>query len=254
MINFKRSLSQNFLTDTNIKKKIMSKINIKNTDIIVEIGAGAGSISKEISTHSKKSHFIELDKTLLSKLKELTNNENSHIHNDDILRFNIKDLIKKYKKIRIIGNLPYKISTKIITTLTNFTKNIIDIHLIVQKEIAEKITTKNLKQNKLSIIVQNYFHSVKHFDIKPQSFYPVPKVTSSLISLKPKTKFIENKALKDFLNKAFNKKRKKLSSSIKIKKNETNLNLNTRPEKLTLDDIKKLCTNKTKLQKTKNLL
>lgn len=243
MTTFKKNLSQNFLIDKNIKEKLINQINIKKNDIIIEIGAGEGSISSDISTLSKASHFIEIDKTFIHSLEKNTNTTKSNIHNDDILKFNLKDIIKKYKKIRIVGNLPYKIATKILLTLINFKQNIIDMHFIIQKEIAEKITIKceNKKYGKLSIMLQHNFEIAKIFDIKPHSFYPVPKVMSSLILIKPK-KYIENLNNKilfnDILTKAFNNRRKKIYKSIKeIKNLNIKIDLNKRPNNMSINEF-----------------
>jgi 16S rRNA (adenine1518-N6/adenine1519-N6)-dimethyltransferase len=238
---FKKNLGQNFLIDKNIKNKLIKSINIKKNDIIIEIGAGEGSISTEISLLSQKSYFIELDKNFIDKLTLSINKNKSSIHNDDILKFNIKDIIKKHKKIRIIGNLPYKIATKIIMLFTNFTKNIKDMHFIVQKEIAEKIIFKEKDNNKIAIKLKYFFNIEKLYDIKPNSFYPIPKVMSSLITLTPKIKTNEIKNFKLFdtmLTEMFNNKRKKIKKSIKkININKTIVNENIRPTNLSLNEF-----------------
>lgn len=238
---FKKYLGQNFLIDQNIKNKILNSINIKKDDVIIEIGAGEGSISSEISLLSKKSYFIELDKNFLKELEQTINKNKSSIHNDDILKFNIKDIVKKHKKIRIIGNLPYKISTKIILMLTDFKKNIKDIHFIVQKEIAEKITFKKDNQNKLAIKIQFFFEIEKMYDVKPNSFYPIPKITSSFIKLTPKKYTNEIKDIDLFnniLTQAFNNQRKKIKKSIKEIKDENIIkNTELRPKQLSIKEF-----------------
>ncbi|HIH2762756.1 MAG TPA: 16S rRNA (adenine(1518)-N(6)/adenine(1519)-N(6))-dimethyltransferase RsmA [Candidatus Azoamicus sp.] len=241
---FKKNLGQNFLIDKNIKNKILNSINIKNTDIIIEIGAGEGSISSDISSLSKKSYFIELDGNFIKKLENSVDKCKSSIHNDDILKFNIKDIIKKHKNIRIIGNLPYKISTKIIIMLTEFQKNIKDLHFLVQKEMAERIISKKNNQNKISIKMQYFFEIEKLYDVKPNSFYPIPKITSSFIKLKPKQKKNE---ITDFnlfnkiLTNAFNNQRKKIKKSIKEIKNENIIiNNDLRPQNLSIEEFLKI--------------
>lgn len=238
---FKKYLGQNFLIDQNIKNKILKSINIKKDDVIIEIGAGEGSISSEISSLSKKSYFIELDKSFIKELEKTINKTKSSIHNDDILKFNIKDIVKKHKKIRIIGNLPYKISTKIILMLTDFKKNIKDLHFLVQKEIAEKITSKNNNQNKLAIKIQFFFEIEKMYDVKPHSFYPVPKITSSFIKLKPQKYTNKIKDINLFnavLTQAFNNQRKKIKKSIKEIKNENVIkNTELRPKQLSIKEF-----------------
>lgn len=238
-INYKhkKSLSQNFLVDENIKNKIVKSINIKKTDILLEIGAGNGSLSEKISLLSKKTYLIEIDTDLIPELlSKLNNSDNTNIHNDDILKFNMKDLSKKYKKLRIIGNLPYKISTKLLLNLINFNKKIKDIHIVIQKDMAERISTEphTKDYNRLSIIAQYHFNIEKLFDIKPNSFKPIPKIISSFIKLTPKKnkKFLSNYyVFQNIIKDAFNNRRKKLSKSIKnINKLEKYININKRAE------------------------
>lgn len=246
MKKFNKKLGQNFLTDQNIKNKLIKLIQIKNTDIILEIGSGEGCLSSDISTLSKKSHFVEIEKKYLHKLKNTTDKNKSIIHNDNILNFNLKDIIKKYKKIRIIGNLPYKISAKILIIFINFSKNITDMHFILQKEMVEKITsTQNHKKyGKLSIILQHFFEIKILFDIKPQSFFPIPKVMSSFIRLKPKVennKIENNKIFENILTNFFCKRRKKIQKNINNNENINKLiNLNKRPADLSDKDFIKI--------------
>ena len=240
MKTFKKSLGQNFLVDQNIKNKIIKFINIKKNDIIIEIGAGEGSISKEISNLSKKSYFIEIDKCFIQELSNVINNKKSTIHNDNILKFNIKDIIKKHKKIRIIGNLPYNISTKIIMFLTNFLKNIKDLHFLVQKEIAEKILKNKCKNNKISIKLEYFFKTEKIYDIKPHSFNPKPKIMSSFIKLTPKKNKNEINDIKLFdelLNKIFNNKGKKTKNLFKNINDKLIKNENITSKNISLKDI-----------------
>lgn len=241
MTIFKKKLGQNFLIDNNIKKKIIDSIDIKKNDVIIEIGAGEGSISKDISSLSEKSYFIELDKNFINKLKTTIDVYKSSIHNDDILKFNIKDIVKKHKKIRIIGNLPYKTSTKIIMSLLEFKKNIIDMHFLVQKEIAKKITAKDNNKNKLSIKLQYFFDIEKKYEIKPHSFYPVPKIMSAFIKMKPKkqTNNIDDINLfNTILTKAFNNKRKQIKKSLTEIKNKNIINNDKlRPQDITINEF-----------------
>lgn len=249
MKKFKKKLGQNFLIDNNIKNKLINSIKIKNTDIIIEIGSGEGSLSKEISSLSKKSHFIEIEKHYIPKLKEHINELKSQIHHDNILNFNIKDIIKKYKKIRIIGNLPYKIATQILIKLTNFSKKIKDIHFVVQKELADKISIQkeNKKYGRLSITMQHHFDIEKLFDIKSQAFHPPPKVTSSLIRLTPKiqkTKIKNEKIFNKIVTQAFNNKRKKMCNSLTEIKNIGLISiLDKRPTNMSYEDFANIYNN-----------
>ncbi len=239
-----KNLSQNFLIDDNIKKNMLNHINISKKDIIVEIGSGKGSISKDICKLAKTSFFIEIDTTLINNLKDnITLSDSVKIYNDDILKFNLKDITKKYKNIRIIGNIPYKITSKILNFIELFSDNIKDAHLIIQKEMAEKIS--NDKQDSGIALMLNYkFKITKIFDIKPHSFKPCPKVTSSLIKLEPKlneTYLINHTILKKIIKSSFEHRRKKIRKTITgIEKYKKYINIEDRPENVSLNTFIRL--------------
>ena len=237
----KKFLSQNFLIDQNIKKKIIDSININKNDIILEIGAGNGAISKDLSILAKQTILIEIDTSLIPHLKnKLKHINNKEIYNDDILKFNTKDIIKKYKMLRIIGNIPYKISTKIILNFIKFKKNIKDMHLVIQKEISNRLIKNNKFYSSSSVIIKYHFNIINIFDIKPNSFKPIPKIKSSFIKLIPKKndiKLLNYEIFKNIIKSSFNKKRKKIYKSIKnIKQFKKYINIYKRAENTTLNE------------------
>lgn len=239
-----KKLGQNFLTDENIKKKILETIIISKNDIILELGAGNGAISEHISKKAKKAFFIEIDNSLITSLeRKINTNNNVKIYNEDILKFNLKDLIKKYKNIRIIGNIPYNITSKILNFLEKFSENIKDIHLVIQKDFAEKITNKQ-KDSGISLILNYKFKITKIFDIKPNSFKPAPKILSSLIKLEPnfnKKYIINYDFFKKIIKLSFEYRRKKIKKTINyIEKINKYINVEKRPEELTVDNYIRL--------------
>ena len=180
----KKSLGQNFLLDLNLRKKIVSNINIKNKNII-EIGSGTGLLTNEIiKQNPKKLILLEKDNSLYEKLKiKYLDNKSIKIENIDVL----KDNISFKKNYNIIANLPYNISTKLIIKLLIKYKNFKEMVFLVQKEVSDKFKYKLLnKKNKYSLfleIVSNY--QVLH-NISNKVFYPKPKVKSTLIKITPK--------------------------------------------------------------------
>lgn len=238
----KKNLGQNFLSDNNIKKNIFNHINIKKKNIIIELGAGAGALSENISSLSDNSFFIEIDKELIPSIKKKIklHFKKSKLYNDDILKFNLKDLIKKYKKVRIIGSIPYKITSKILNLIEIFSDGIEDVHLIIQKEVAEKLINSK-KENYLKLILNYKFVIKKIFDIKPLCFKPPPKVISTFISLKPKKnkKYISDvELLKKIIRISFDKKRKTMKNAIKnINKIKQYIHIDRRPEDTTITDF-----------------
>lgn len=240
----KKKLSQNFLIDDNVKKNMLKHIDISKKDIILEIGAGEGSISKDIYKLAKTAFFVEIDKDLINNLKaNIDLSKSVKVYNDDILKFNLKDLTKKHKYIRIIGNIPYKITSKILNFIESFSENIKDVYLIIQKDMAEKIS--NDKNNSGIALILNYKFKIKKvFDIKPHSFKPVPKVLSSLIKLEPKLDkkyLIDYNMLKKVIKSSFEHKRKKIKKTIiNIEIFKKYINIEKRPEDVTLNDFIRL--------------
>ena len=211
MIIPKKSLGQNFLLDLNLRKKIVSNINIKNKNII-EIGSGTGLLTNEIiKQNPKKLILLEKDNSLYEKLKlKYLDNKSIEIENIDVL----KDNLSFKNNFNIIANLPYNISTKLIIKLLIKYKNFKEMVFLVQKEVADKFKYKLLnKKNKYSLfleIVSNY--QVLH-DISNKVFYPKPKDKSTLIKITPKNIEIDKEKLWIFSNKIFRNKRKKINNN-----------------------------------------
>ena len=253
MIKAKKSLGQNFLKDKNILKKIVSIIEIKNKSIL-EIGPGTGNLTSYIlKNYPKKFFVVEKDKDLSILLKKKFADKITII-NDDILKINEKNLYSE--KFIVFGNLPYNISTEI---LSKWILNLDDknfwfdsLILMFQKEVADRIISKfnSSKYGRLSILTNWKLSVDKICDIKSSSFFPKPKVDSSLLIFKPKKNFHQFKNPKN-LEKVtrvfFNQRRKKLKKPFNIlfKDNTEVLNslkidLNLRPHNLSQEIYYKL--------------
>jgi len=241
----KKSLGQNFLTDINIINKIIDIGDINEKDDILEVGPGTGNLTREIiKKKPKKIFLIEKDKLLYRNLKKEFKNKIS-IFNEDILKINEKNLSSK--KLTVFGNLPYNISTQILTKWilscnSNFWyKKLI---LMFQKDVAERITAKtNTKDyGRLSIISNWKLKITKHFDVSKNCFYPKPKVESSILSFVPETKYVKfqnGKSLEVVTRIFFSQKRKMINKPFKQLFNNSNevfnrlkINLNLRPQNL----------------------
>ncbi len=257
----KKSLGQNFLIDKKILNIIGDLGKINSNDIVLEIGPGTGNLTEKILEKKPlKLITIEKDKNLIKDLKKKFNN-NVEIINDDILNYNLD--IFYNKKIIIFGNLPYNISTKILTSwikvknLKNFCKRFI---LMFQKEVADRILADCNSKNygRLSIICSWKLNTKKIIDIDPNSFYPIPKIKSSLLILEPKSNYFElenPKNLEHITNVFFNQKRKMIKKPLKILfknyekvANELSLDLNLRPQNLTNLTYYKICSYYEKLK------
>ncbi len=241
----KRSLGQNFLTDTNIVNKIIDIGNIKVEDEILEVGPGTGSLTREIiKKNPRKIFLIEKDKQLYKNIKKKFGN-NINIFNADILNINEKSLSNK--KLTVFGNLPYNISTQIlIKWIINCNSNFWYKKLILmfQKDVAERIIANTNTKNygRLSIISNWKLKIIKNFDVSRNCFYPKPKVESSILSFVPKTKYVIFKNAKNLetvtrvffsqRRKMINKPMRKLFNNSDEVSNKLKINLNLRPGNL----------------------
>ena len=189
-------MGQNFLKDQNILNKIVDCGNITDTDIVLEIGPGTGNLTEKILEKNPKYLIVvEKDRDLSLLLKKKFGNK-INIINKDIL--NCFNSFKFSEPIKVFGNLPYNISTKILISflkednLNNFFKKFV---FIFQKEVADRILAEenSNKYGRLSVLTSWKMNKLKIVDIHPNSFYPIPKVWSTLLTLTPKLKFIKLK-------------------------------------------------------------
>ncbi len=252
MITAKKSLGQNFLIDKNILEKITNIININNKNVL-EIGPGTGNLTSYIlKKNPKKLYVIEKDNNLVINLEKKFNNQISII-NDDVLKIDETNLFQE--KVIVFGNLPYNISTEI---LSKWIINLKDsfwfesLILMFQKEVADRIIAKFNTSNygRLSIISNWKLNIEKIYDIKPSAFYPKPKIDSSLLLFCPKKKFVKINDpynLEKITRIFFNQRRKMLKKPFnqlfngnQNVLNKLKIDLNLRPQNLNLDTYYKL--------------
>lgn len=232
MIKSKKSLSQNFLIDKNISKKIVEQTNINNK-IVLEIGPGYGFLTDQI-LKKKPKHIILVEKdNNLKKIlsQKYKNNQNIEIIEEDILKYNFD----KLNNLIIMSNLPYNISTKIILHLFNYNMNISEMIFMIQKEVAFKFDYNLTNMNKykfLTKIVSNYKIC---FDVSSNVFVPKPKVKSTVVKFKFKKKIVNLKKANNFSNIIFKNIRKKIYNNLKIKSN--NELTNKRVNQLNIDEL-----------------
>ena len=198
MISAKKSLGQNFLTDRNILEKIVNVTTIRDK-VVFEVGPGTGNLTSFILKNKPKKLFvIEKDNDLAENLN-VNFGEQLTIINDDIL--NINENLLFDDKVTVFGNLPYNISTEILSKwILNLKDNFWFDHLVLmfQKEVAERIiaTFNKSTYGRLSILANWKLDVEKICDIKPQSFSPRPKIDSSLLFFTPKKNFLKSRTLK----------------------------------------------------------
>ena len=241
----KKSLGQNFLKDKNIIDIIVETGDINTDDIILEVGPGTGNLTEKIITKNPKKIFtVEKDIFLANKLNEKFK-EKINLINDDILKIDEK----KYSNdpMIVFGNLPYNISTQILVkwiryeNLNNTFKKFI---LMFQKEVADRMIAETNSKNygRLAVLSSWKLQIEKIIDVSPNSFYPVPKVKSTILLIKPKKEYFKlknSKNLEHITNIFFNQRRKMIKKPLNIIfKNineiskKINININDRPQNL----------------------
>ncbi len=228
----KKSLSQNFLIDKNISKKIVNLSLVKGNDIL-EIGPGYGFLTDSIlEKNPKKVYLVEKDYNLKKILiKKYKNNRKVNIIGNDILLTNLS----KFKNLIIISNLPYNISSKIILYLFNYKKNISEMIFMIQKEMSLKFDYKLTKMNKYKFFTRIVSDYTRCFDVSSKVFFPKPKVKSTIVKFKFNKKNIDLKKANYFSNKIFKNVRKKIYNNL-----ETNLDhnlFNKRVTQLSIDEL-----------------
>ena len=239
-----KKLGQNFLTDKNVIKKICNFTYIDKNSDILEIGPGTGNLTDELLNKKPKNFYvIEKDKNLSENLKQKFQNK-IKIFNDDILTFPLEKILNN--RTIIFGNLPYNISSKILTRfiLNHDTYKFKLLIFMFQKELANRIIAKINKSDygRLTILSNWRLNVQKVMDISSGSFYPKPKVESSLLVFNPKKDYVIFKnpnSLEKVTRIIFNERRKKIRKRINYLFNKNpkilnklNIDLNLRPQNL----------------------
>ncbi len=213
----RKRFGQNFLQDNYVINQIIECINPQTDQTIVEIGPGLAALTKPLIERLGHINVVELDRDIIDFLKKNFNSQQITIHEGDALKF---DFAMSGQKIRVVGNLPYNISTPIMFYLSNFS-NIQDMTFMLQKEVVERIcaTPNNKDYGKLSIMLQ-YKYKCRHLlDVAPESFYPAPKVNSAIVSLTPRSDYdwqiVNEQKLNHVVSQAFNQRRKTINNSLK---------------------------------------
>ncbi|WP_368489486.1 16S rRNA (adenine(1518)-N(6)/adenine(1519)-N(6))-dimethyltransferase RsmA [Clostridium sp. BJN0013] len=222
---FSKNLGQNFLIDNSVLHDILEGTDINKNDFIIEIGPGVGTLTKELLKRAKKVCAIELDSDLIAILKEeLKYYPNFELIHKDVLKINFNKIIKDESSVKIVANLPYYITTPIISKLLNNHYNFKTLTIMIQREVGERIVSEpNCKQyGALSLLVQ-YYCSVEILrKVSPYAFIPSPKVDSIVIKLtklkSPKVKIKSEDLFFRVIRCSFNMRRKTLWNALKTLK------------------------------------
>lgn len=222
--SFSKSLGQNFLTDQNILDKIVSGSGIDKSTNVLEIGPGAGTLTRELCLNAKKVTAVEIDKTLIPILNDVMSDfDNFNLINSDILELNINEFINNEfggESFVVVANLPYYITTPIIMNFLESGLPVKSMTLMIQKEVAARILAKpgTKDYGALSVAVRFYADSAVICMASPHCFTPQPKVTSTVINLriyeKPKYEVNNKEQFFQIVKSIFSQRRKTLVNSL----------------------------------------
>ncbi|MCQ2564485.1 MAG: 16S rRNA (adenine(1518)-N(6)/adenine(1519)-N(6))-dimethyltransferase RsmA [Clostridia bacterium] len=219
-INFKKSLGQNFLFDLNLLNAIATDGGVTKDDAVLEIGAGAGTLTKVLCERAEKVISFEIDKTLKDRL-DIVEKEHGNvtIFYEDFIKADLSKILTKNSKFKVVANIPYYITTPIIFKLVDHLENFSSILVLVQKEVAERFASKsNTKDYGItSVILQSLFDVTMPRVVKKECFTPSPKVDSALCLLVPHNRYkIDNfEGFRNFVHTAFSMRRKTLTNNLK---------------------------------------
>ena len=243
----RKRFGQNFLTDERITRQIVAAIAPETNDNLVEIGPGKGAITGLILERCPRLNVIELDRDLTPiLLAQFAKYRGFSIHQADALKFDFSALFENDVPLRVVGNLPYNISTPLIFHLLKFRLIIKDMHFMLQKEVVDRLTAQAGEKHygRLGIMAQYYCHMEHVIDVPPESFDPAPKVNSAVVRIRPYPQLpvvAENiEVFENLVKTAFGQRRKTLRNSLKpilqgISEN-IDLDLSRRAETLTIEE------------------
>jgi 16S rRNA (adenine1518-N6/adenine1519-N6)-dimethyltransferase len=235
----RKRFGQNFLVDHRIINQIISTISPKNDDSIIEIGPGKGAITFPIIEHLDHLNVIEIDRDLVSMLKS-KEQEKLTIYQADALTFDFSQIPNK---LRIIGNLPYNISSPLLFHLLHYRKQIIDMTFMLQKEVVDRIVAPpgNKTYGRLSVMMQAFYEVELMFVVPKESFEPQPKIESAILYLKTREQpLVKNsKPLEEIVKLAFSQRRKTLKNCLKsvLNQSQTEIDLSQRAEMLSTENF-----------------
>lgn len=242
----RKRFGQHFLTDHSVIDQIIEAINPQKDDFMIEIGPGQGAITHPIMNYLNHLDVVEIDRDLIQALKvRYAVSQKITIHESDALKF---DFGQFDRPARIIGNLPYNISTPLLFHLLNFKDKIIDCHFMLQKEVVDRIASlpSESEYGRLSVMLQADFYAASLFDVLPDAFFPPPKVHSAIIRLIPipeeKKKYKVNESFAKIVTMAFSQRRKTIRNTLITILNDDdfkalNLDSKLRAENLSVADF-----------------
>jgi 16S rRNA (adenine1518-N6/adenine1519-N6)-dimethyltransferase len=237
----RKRFGQHFLTSSDIIEQIVSAILPREGETLVEIGPGHGAITAPLAQRATTLHAIEFDRDLIAKLrKQFQDQANVIIHEADALQFDFSTL---GDQLRIVGNLPYNISTPLLFHLLTFKHIVSDMHFMLQKEVVDRMSAAPGSKNygRLTIMLGCHLEVVPLFDVPPEAFLPAPRVMSSVVRMRPlpedRFDIHDPQKLEQIVKQAFSRRRKTLRNALQGLASETDIEAaglepGTRPEQI----------------------
>ncbi|OUS09835.1 16S rRNA (adenine(1518)-N(6)/adenine(1519)-N(6))-dimethyltransferase [Gammaproteobacteria bacterium 54_18_T64] len=245
----KKRFGQNFLVDGNIINRIIRAIAPLPGQHLVEIGPGLGALTSHLVDKECSLDVVEIDRDLAEKLEaKYAESPGFQLHLIDALRADFGSFARPDVPLRIIGNLPYNISTPLLFHLLAYKENISDMHFMLQREVVDRLASPEGKKTygRLSIMVQYHCHVEPLFVVPPSAFRPAPKVESAIVRLRPRTRAVtanDPGFFSQVVNVCFQQRRKTIRNGLKSMLKELPLNglsefdLNRRPETFSVDEF-----------------
>ena len=188
----RKRFGQNFLVDAAVIEAIVAAIGIDDEDCLVEIGPGLGAMTRPIARVLKQLgagpiHVVELDRDLVARLERRAEADGLKVHAGDALQFDFSSLVAAPQRLRIVGNLPYNISSPLLFHLIGVIDRVRDQHFMLQKEVVERMTAApgGAAYGRLSVMLQVHYQMEHLFDVPPEAFDPPPRVTSAIVRMVP---------------------------------------------------------------------
>lgn len=217
----RKRFGQNFLVDQQVISRIVSTIDPQPDDLLVEIGPGQAALTQPLLETGRELHLVEIDRDLAEQLrKRLLLYPNGHLHIADALSLDFAEL-SAGRPFRLIGNLPYNISTPLLFHVLQWQSQIIDMHFMLQKELVDRMCSSpgSKAWGRLAIMCQYHCEVIRMFDVPPTAFLPSPKVQSSVVRLvphaKPPVEIADMKQFRQLVTQVFNHRRKTLRNCLK---------------------------------------
>lgn len=214
----KKRFGQNFLVDEQVIADIVRAIRPAANDNMVEIGPGLGALTRPLLQHLNTLHVVEIDRDIIARLKADYPQDKIIIHEGDALKFDIAGLPAP---LRIVGNLPYNISSPLLFHFADYAAHITDMHFMLQNEVVERMVAapSTPEYGRLSVMLQYRFYMEKLLDVPPDSFRPAPKVDSAIVRMIPipqnDIQVQDEKLYAEIVKAAFGQRRKTLRNTLR---------------------------------------